>query len=130
MPCETFDLEDGGRAIICTKTSGKRRQWCAICRKARTTKLCDFPINDRGATCDQDLCDGCAVKVTDQGSEVEDICPAHDGYVKRLGWPSAPVAPAPAAALPEPPPVTPSAPSPSIPSPPAAAEPSQLSLFT
>lgn len=76
MICESVDLGNGMRAIVCG--SGRRKRKRCDCG-APATRECDFQIamardfGERGRTCDKPLCDRCAVHV----GEDCDYCPGH-----------------------------------------------------
>jgi hypothetical protein len=71
MPCVELKTPTGpGLAFV--RMSGGQVRPCRFCRLRLARKLCDFPINPRGKTCDAPMCDGCSAQVGHA-----DYCPAH-----------------------------------------------------
>jgi len=68
--CETIEMADGTRAIVCH--SGPRQR-APLCRCGRVSSIqCDFPLL-HGGTCDRHLCRYCAVPV----GRDRDYCQEH-----------------------------------------------------
>jgi hypothetical protein len=76
-PCDHVDLGGGQFAIICSRGNTKR---CKCGRKS--TKLCDWKLHGpkEGKTCDEPLCDGCAVNVAPE----KDLCQPHNRMWERM----------------------------------------------
>jgi hypothetical protein len=66
-----IDLPGGGRAHICIQ--GQRSKRCKFCNTGYVEKLCDFPVNSTGKTCDAGMCARCSTAID---REV-DYCPKH-----------------------------------------------------
>lgn len=65
------DLGNGGTAHICIR--GGRSPRCEFCNTGYSEKLCDFPINARGKTCDAKMCARCSSSISPEA----DFCPRH-----------------------------------------------------
>jgi hypothetical protein len=74
MPCDRYDLGNGGVAIVCSRG---RREPCSVagCR-ATSVALCDYPLQGKkaGKTCDRRLC---AAHRVSKGKD-RDYCPTHE----------------------------------------------------
>lgn len=70
-----IELPGGAHAHICMR--GRRTKRCGFCNTGYVEKLCDFPINASGKTCDAGMCHRCA---TNKAPEV-DYCPKHKDSV-------------------------------------------------
>ncbi|WP_439569087.1 hypothetical protein [Sphingopyxis sp.] len=69
MGCETVQLDNGARAIVCSPGRTKR---CA-CGK-RADRLCDWKVKTRrSGTCDTPICRACS----HEPAPGKDLCPAH-----------------------------------------------------
>lgn len=71
MVCETVQLENGARAIVCSP--GRRKARCGECGKVANL-LCDWKVKTRrSGTCDAPICDDC----THSPAPGKDLCPTH-----------------------------------------------------
>ena len=69
MGCETVQLANGARAIVCSSGRAKR---CACGKRAGL--LCDWKVKTRrSGTCDTPVCSSCSHKP----APGKDLCPAH-----------------------------------------------------
>lgn len=70
-------MPGSGGVIICTR--GRRQPLCGVCRKNRSSKLCDGKSSSSGVarTCDLPLCSACAVTRPDpqKPRDTIDYCP-------------------------------------------------------
>src|SRR5688572_15458157 len=82
MTCTKISIGDGVSVTLCTRGSPSRAP-CGVCKQARHTKLCDFPLKGKklGKTCSRKLCDRCVVNV---GPD-RDLCATHALIAKELG---------------------------------------------
>jgi len=69
MTCEPFDLEGGGRGIVCARSLRTRLVYCECGNVADYE--CDYPRGN--STCNRRLCETCATSVGDD----RDYCPEH-----------------------------------------------------
>lgn len=78
MPCETVDLGNGIRGIVCSRG---RRKRCSECGRLGAGYLCDWKLRGKkkGKTCDRPLCDRCATEVAPD----RHLCRAHNERWKR-----------------------------------------------
>ena len=71
MVCETVQLENGARAIVCSP--GRRKARCSECGKTANL-LCDWKVKTRrSGTCDAPICADC----THNPAPDKDLCPTH-----------------------------------------------------
>ena len=69
MNCETVDLGNGQRGIVCGRS---RRRRCKCGRVA--DRQCDWRVPERSSgTCDAFICSRCSTSPAPE----KDICPAH-----------------------------------------------------
>lgn len=80
MGCETVQLANGARAIVCSPGRAKR---CA-CGK-RADRLCDWKVKTRrSGTCDTPICRACS----HMPAPGKDLCPTHrDAWLSRTPAP-------------------------------------------
>ncbi len=80
MPCTSYSLDNGARAIVCTGRQRKRR--CVDCGELTADLLCDWKVKDkRSGTCDAPLCARC----TSKPAADKDLCPLHAAmWAKRI----------------------------------------------
>ncbi|HCT62075.1 MULTISPECIES: hypothetical protein [Acidobacterium] len=76
----TIDILAGSTVFVCKRGRRPRRR-CGHCTKRWSTRLCDYPVEHGKRTCDEPLCDECAVSV---GND-KDYCPAHARHAKKQG---------------------------------------------
>lgn len=74
MTCEFVKLPSGETAIICGRKSKPKACFCG----KPATRLCDFPKNKLGDTCDRPLCDEHAQRIDAD----HDLCPKHADHMK------------------------------------------------
>lgn len=80
MQCQSLQLPDGTKAVVCGRTDRKqqRSQFCACDRPGKY--LCDFPTSARHGTCDALICETCSLHLPHANDSL-DFCPTHAPFV-------------------------------------------------
>ena len=73
MGCEVTRDDEGRVMMISCSRGSSQDTTCEFCGSSRGVLLCDFPLVEKGGTCDARMCKSDSRRISDE----LDLCPNH-----------------------------------------------------